>query len=401
MEEAGDIIARPLYMDRIRPYIGKNIIKTLVGQRRVGKSYILRAVAEEIRRQNPEANFININLEDFAFSHIKDAAALYSEITSRIAAGRKNCIFLDEIQEVADFDRVVRSLILDPGNDIYLTGSNSSMLSSEMASRLAGRSIEVHVHPLTYSEFLEFHSRQDSDEAVQAYLRFGGLPYLRNLPDQSTWNEYLTGVTDAVVYRDVVSRHALRGTDFLQRLMLYLADNVGNIFTAKKIADYLKSQRITSSTSSVQSYIDYLEEAFIVNRARRWDIDGKRFFVIGEKVYFEDLGIRNAIIGYRPNDIGGLLENVVYNHLRSSGYKVSVGVMSQGREIDFIAEKDNEYRYIQVALTVLDGDTAAREFGNLAKIPDNYEKTVITLRDTSPNTLNGIRHQSLREFLLS
>ena len=193
----------------------------------------------------------------------------------------------------------------------------------------------------------------------------------------------------------------MRGTDFMQRLMLYLADNVGNIFTAKKIADYLKSQRITSSTSSVQSYIGYLEEAFIVNRARRWDIDGKRFFVIGEKVYFEDLGIRNAIIGYRPNDIGGLLENVVYNHLRSSGYKVSVGVMSQGREIDFIAEKDNEYRYIQVALTVLDGDTAAREFGNLAKIPDNYEKTVITLRDTSPNTLNGIRHQSLREFLLS
>ena len=193
----------------------------------------------------------------------------------------------------------------------------------------------------------------------------------------------------------------MRGTDFLQRLMLYLADNVGNIFTAKKIADYLKSQRITSSTSSVQSYIGYLEEAFIVNRARRWDIDGKRFFVIGEKVYFEDLGIRNAIIGYRPNDIGGLLENVVYNHLRSSGYKVSVGVMSQGREIDFIAEKDNEYRYIQVALTVLDGDTAARKFGNLAKIPDNYEKTVITLRDTSPNTLNGIRHQSLREFLLS
>ena len=183
--------------------------------------------------------------------------------------------------------------------------------------------------------------------------------------------------------------------------MLYLADNVGNIFTAKKIADYLKSQRITSSTSSVQSYIGYLEEAFIVNRARRWDIDGKRFFEIGEKVYFEDLGIRNAIIGYRPNDIGGLLENVVYNHLRSSGYKVSVGVMPQGREIDFIAEKDNEYRYIQVALTVLDGDTAAREFGNLAKIPDNYEKTVITLRDTSPNTLNGIRHQSLREFLLS
>lgn len=227
------------------------------------------------------------------------------------------------------------------------------------------------------------------------------MPYLRNLPDRNTWDEYLSGVTDAVVYRDVVSRHGLRNTDFLQRLMLYLADNIGNIFTAKKIADYLKSQRIASSTSGVQSYIEYLEDAFIVNRARRWDIVGKRFFEIGEKIYFEDLGIRNAIIGYRPNDIGGLLENAVFNHLQSRGYRVSVGAMPRGREIDFIAEKDNEYRYIQVALTIVDPTTAVREFGNLEKIPDNYEKTVITLRDDFPNTVNGIHHQSLRKFLLS
>lgn len=227
------------------------------------------------------------------------------------------------------------------------------------------------------------------------------MPYLRNLPDHNTWDEYLSGVTDAVVYRDVVSRHGLRNTDFLQRLMLYLADNIGNIFTAKKIADYLKSQRIASSTSGVQSYIEYLEDAFIVNRARRWDIVGKRFFEIGEKIYFEDLGIRNAIIGYRPNDIGGLLENAVFSHLQSRGYRVSVGAMPRGREIDFIAEKDNEYRYIQVALTIVDPTTAVREFGNLEKIPDNYEKTVITLRDDFPNTVNGIHHQSLRKFLLS
>lgn len=401
MEEKNDFVVRPLYMDRIRPYIGKSIIKILVGQRRVGKSYILKAVADEVRRLNPDANFISINLEDFAFAHITDAATLHSEIQSRIVAGCKNFIFLDEIQEVADFDRVVRSLLLDSDNDIYITGSNSSMLSSEMASRLAGRSIEIYVHPLTYSEFLDFHSYQDSDESVQAYLRYGGMPYLRNLPNRNTWDEYLSGVTDAVVYRDVVSRQGLRNTDFLQRLMLYLADNVGNIFTAKKIADYLKSQRIASSTSGVQSYIEYLEDAFIVNRARRWDIVGKRFFEIGEKIYFEDLGIRNAIIGYRPNDIGGLLENAVFNHLQSRGYRVSVGAMPRGREIDFIAEKDNEYRYIQVALTIVDPTTAVREFGNLEKIPDNYEKTVITLRDDFPNTVNGIYHQSLRKFLLS
>lgn len=400
MDESVSILPRPTYMSRIRPYIDKSIIKILAGQRRVGKSYILMAVADEIRTVNPDANFININLEDFAFSHITDAQTLYTEITSRLFTDKKNYIFLDEIQEVSDFDKVVRSLILDPSNDIYLTGSNSTMLSSEMASRLAGRSIEIHVHPLSYQEYLEFHSADDSDISLKEYLRYGGLPYLRNLPEKNTWPEYLSGITDAVVYRNVVSRHALRNTDFLQRLMLYLADNTGNIFTAKKIADYLKSQRITSSSGSVQSYIGFLEEAFIINRARRWDIEGKRFFEIGEKVFFEDLGIRNAIIGYRPNDIGGLMENAVYNHLRFCGYNVTVGVMPQGREIDFIAEKDNEYRYIQVAVQITDEATTEREFGNLARIPDNYEKTVVTLHESTPNTYNGIRQMSLREFLL-
>lgn len=400
MEETSDIVIRSYYLDRIRPYIGKGLIKILVGQRRVGKSYILRSVAEEVRRSQPEANFISINLEDFAFSHISNAEELHREISSRLVDGKKNYIFLDEIQEVAGFDRVVRSLILKSDIDIYITGSNSMMLSSEMASRLAGRSVEIHVHPLTYREFLEFHSCDDSDEALEKYLRFGGLPYLRNLPAQATWGEYLSGITDAVVYRDVVSRHSLRNTDFLQRLLLYLSDNIGKIFTAKKIADYLKSQRVATSITGVQSYIGYVEEAFIINRARRWDMEGKRFFEIGEKIFFEDLGIRNAIIGYRPNDIAGLMENVVYNHLRSSGYDVKIGVLSQGREIDFIAEKDKEYRYVQVACSVLDGTTADREFGNLTKIPDNYEKTVVTLHESAPNTFKGIRQMALRDFLL-
>ncbi len=400
MEEIFNIIVRPLYMDRIRPYIGKNIVKILTGQRRVGKSYILKTIAEEIRRMNPDANIISINLENFAFAHITDAASLYTEISSRIIENKKNFIFLDEIQEVDDFDRVVRSLLLNPDNDIYITGSNSKMLSSEMASRLAGRSVEIHVHPLTYREFLQFHSFMDSEESLDAYLRYGGLPYLRNLPAAKTWGEYLSGIADAVVFRDVVSRHSIRNTYFLRRLLLYLADNIGKIFTAKKIADYLKSQRITSSITGVQSYIGYIENAFIVNRARRWDIEGKRFFEIGEKIFFEDLGIRNAIIGYRPNDIGGLMENVVYNHLNSSGYKVTVGVLPQGNEIDFIAEKENEYKYIQVAVSVNNEATMQREFGNLEKIPDNYEKIVVTLRDSSPNTYKGMRQLTLRQFLL-
>ncbi len=401
MEERSTILERPIYMDRITPYIDTNIIKILVGQRRVGKSYILKAVAWEVRHRNPEANIISINLEDFAFSHITDAKELNDAISLQLADGKRNYIFLDEIQEVEGFDKVVRSLILNPQNDVYLTGSNSSMLSSEIASRLAGRSIQIHVHPLTYGEFLEFHSYTDSDESLATYLRYGGLPYLMHLPEQKTWSEYLGGVTDAVVYRDVVSRHSLRNTDFLQRLLRFLADNTGQIFNAKRISDYLKSQRISTSVTGVQSYIAYVEEAYIINRIRRWDIEGKRYFEIGEKIFFEDLGIRNSIVGYRPNDIGGLMENAVYNHLRAHGYEVKIGVGIQGREIDFIAEKDNEYRYVQVALSILNEATARREFGNLENIPDNYEKIVVTYSESAPNTYNGIRQMSLREFLLS
>lgn len=398
MEERSTILERPIYMDRITPYIDTNIIKILVGQRRVGKSYILKAVAWEVRHRNPEANIISINLEDFAFSHITDAKELNDAISLQLADGKRNYIFLDEIQEVEGFDKVVRSLILNPQNDVYLTGSNSSMLSSEIASRLAGRSIQIHVHPLTYGEFLEFHSYTDSDESLATYLRYGGLPYLMHLPEQKTWSEYLGGVTDAVVYRDVVSRHSLRNTDFLQRLLRFLADNIGQIFNAKRISDYLKSQRISTSVTGVQSYIAYVEEAYIINRIRRWDIEGKRYFEIGEKIFFEDLGIRNSIVGYRPNDIGGLMENAVYNHLRAHGYEVKIGVGIQGREIDFIAEKDNEYRYVQVALSILNEATARREFGNLENIPDNYEKIVVTYSESAPNTYNGIRQMSLREF---
>ena len=315
------------------------------------------------------------------------------------SSDRKNYIFIDEIQEVDGFEKVVRSLNLDSRNDIYVTGSNSAMLSSEIASKLAGRSIEIRVHPLSYTEFLEFHSSSDSDISLDLYLRHGGMPYLRNLPSHETWMEYLTGISEALVYRDIVSRHSIRNNDFLQRMMLFLADNIGQIFTAKKIADYLKSQRIKGTVTSVQTYVDYICEAYLINRVRRWDIEGKKYFEIGEKYYFEDLGIRNAIIGYRPMDIGGLLENVVYNKLISDGNEVKVGTLISGREIDFIAEKNNERRYIQVAVNVNNTSTADREFGNLADISDNFEKIVVTLHDSAPNTFDGIKLMSLRQFL--
>lgn len=391
-------IPRPQYLDKIIPYVNKGVIKVLTGQRRVGKSYILKSIEAEIRKSSPDANYITINLEDFAFSHIKDAASLNSEIQSRLSSDKINYIFIDEVQEVADFDRVVRSLNLDPKNDIYVTGSNSAMLSSEIASRLAGRSLEVRIHPLSYQEFLEFHDLPDSDESVNIYLQYGGMPYLRNLSDRSTWNEYLSGILDALVYRDIVTRHSIRNTDFMQRLLLYLGDNIGQLFTAKRIADYLKSQRVNGTVMSVQLYADYICEAFIINKVRRWDIDGKKYFEIGEKYYFEDLGLRNSLVGYRPLDLRGLLENAVYNKLIIDGFDVKIGALTKGREIDFVGERDGELCYVQVALNVDSPATAAREFDNLADIPDNYSKLVVTLRDSAPNTHNGIKMMSLRQF---
>ena len=211
-----DNIPRPHYLNRILPYVNKGVIKVLTGQRRVGKSYILKSVEAEIRKSDPEANFITINLEDFAFSHITDAASLNSEITRRLSGKRQNYIFVDEIQEITDFDKVVRSLNLDANNDIYVTGSNSAMLSSEIVSRLAGRSVEIRVHPLSYTEFREFHQLIDSDDTLDKYLRYGGMPYLRNLSDESTWHEYLVSIMEALVYRDIVARHAIRNKPFSQ-----------------------------------------------------------------------------------------------------------------------------------------------------------------------------------------
>ena len=400
MEET-KIISRPLYENKIAPYINKSLVKILTGQRRVGKSYILKSIAQNIRRQEKDANILSINLEEFAFSHIKEADALYNEIVKKIKINKKNYIFIDEIQEVADFEKVIRSLILDEQNDVYITGSNSRILSTELSTLLAGRSYDLRIHPLSYSEFLLFHKKNDSTENLQNYIRYGGLPYLIHLPDAYTWNEYLTGVTDAVVFRDIISRHKIRNVDFLQRLLLFAADNIGQLYTAKKISDYLKSQRINVSVAVVQNYVEYLEEAIIVNKARRWDIEGKRFFEIGEKLFFEDHGIRNSIIGYQPDHLSGLLENVIFNHLCIQGYKVKIGVLSKGHEVDFVAEKDGEVKYIQEALTIAEKETFDREFGNLISISDNYEKLVITLNDSAPNTYKGIRLMSLREFLLT
>lgn len=388
------------YIDRIKPFMQKSVVKVLTGQRRVGKSFLLYQLIEEILAKEPDANIIYVNLEDFTFSSLQTAEDLHSYIISHSKEKAKNYIFIDEIQDIPGFEKVIRSLLLNEDNDIYITGSNAKMLSGELATYLSGRYIEFKIYSLSYSEFLEFHGLTESETSYELYSRYGGLPYLLNLPlEDETVNEYLKSVYSTIVFRDVVSRYKLRNTLFLEKLIQFLSENIGNLFSAKNISDYLKSQHTTISVNQIQSYTEYLNNAFLIHRVERYDLIGKRVFEIGEKYYFENMGIRNIVIGYRITDKAKILENLVYNHLLYRGYEVKVGYYGD-KEIDFIGEKNGEKLYIQVALKIDSEKTAEREFGNLLKIQDNYPKMVITEDNFNGNSYEGIRHCSIRQFLM-
>ena len=388
------------YIDRIKPFMQKSVVKVLTGQRRVGKSFLLYQLIEEILAEEPDANIIYVNLEDFTFSSLQTAEDLHSYIISHSKEKVKNYIFIDEIQDIPGFEKVIRSLLLNEDNDIYITGSNAKMLSGELATYLSGRYIEFKIYSLSYSEFLEFHGLTESETSYELYSRYGGLPYLLNLPlEDETVNEYLKSVYSTIVFRDVVSRYKLRNTLFLEKLIQFLSENIGNLFSAKNISDYLKSQHTTISVNQIQSYTEYLNNAFLIHRVERYDLIGKRVFEIGEKYYFENMGIRNIVIGYRITDKAKILENLVYNHLLYKGYDIKVGYYGD-KEIDFIGEKNGEKLYIQVALKIDSDKTAEREFGNLLKIQDNYPKIVVTEDTFSGNSYEGIRHYPIRQFLM-
>lgn len=394
------VIPRQKYLKRIEPFIGKNLIKVFTGQRRVGKSYLLFQLMEEVKKRDSEAKILYINKEDLAFAHIRNADDLNGYVLQNKSADGKTYVFIDEIQDIENFEAALRSLLLDKNLDLYCTGSNANLLSSDIAGHLSGRYIKIPVYSLSYSEFLQFHQLEDSDDVLEKYLKFGGLPYLIHLSlEDPIVFEYLENVYSTILFRDVINRFSVRNTAFLEQLVLFLASNTGSLFSAKKISDFLKSQKINIAPNQVQTYIQHLTNAFLIHRVNRYDITGKRLFEIGEKYYFENLGIRNALWGYRPEDRGKILENVVYNHLLTENYKVQVGIIADN-EIDFIAEKNGEKTYIQVALTLNEEKTIEREFGNLLKIKDNYPKLLITMDRFSGNTFEGVKVTDLRTFLL-
>jgi len=396
-----DIIIRSKYHNKLLPFIGKQLIKVLTGQRRVGKSYILKQTILQITGNDPTAQIVYINKENLAFDSIKTAEDLNKYVLTNTKEGVRNYVFIDEIQEIEQFEKAMRSLLLNPVYDLYCTGSNASILSGELSTFLSGRYIEIPVYSLSYTEFLLFHHLENSNASLMLFLRFGGLPYLKHLQlDDEIVFGYLKGVYNTIIYRDIIMRHEVRNTAFMENLVLFMADNIGQLFSAKKISDYLKSQKTNIATSQIISYLSHLTNAFLLQKVGRYEISGKKIFEIGEKFYFEDIGLRNALIDFKQSDIGKLMENAVYNHLLFNDYEVKVGQIGP-YEIDFVGKRRGEIVYIQVCYLLREQDTIDREFGNLERINDNYPKIVVSMDEFAGNTRKGIQHINLRAFLSS
>jgi hypothetical protein len=395
-------ISRPVYTDRIKPFIGKEIIKVISGQRRVGKSYILFQLIDEIKKSDPLSNIIYINKELKPFENIVNDDILYNYVKKNLKIDVKNYLFIDEIQEIEHFEKALRSLLAENCCDICCSGSNANLLSGELATYLGGRYIEFTIHALGYDEFLCFFELENSTENLNKYLTVGGMPYLKVIGlDEYAVFEYLRNVYASILLKDVVARENIRNVSFLENLIEFLADNVGNLFSANNIAKYMKSQRTSVSTQAVLNYLKPLTNAFFVYKVSRFDINGLKIFEVGEKYYFEDIGLRNSIRGFdKRKDINKIMENVVYLHLIRLGFNVYVGQLGLS-EIDFVADKDGKTIYVQVAYMLNDEETINREFGNLLKIADNYRKFVVTMDDyNAGNNYNGIEQMHLKDFLL-
>lgn len=382
--------------------MGKGQIIVLIGQRRVGKSFIMK---DFVARHSTEtdANIIYIDKEQKDFDFIKNYTQLNDYIDAHFIADKHNYILIDEVQDIAGWEHSVRSYRTVDNTDVVITGSNSKMLSSELSTLLRGRFQEIHVLPLSYAEFLEFHNLTDSDNAFMLYLNYGGLPGLRNvgLENEELVQEYLSGVLNTVVLKDVIERHTIRNVTFLNNLLSFIADTVGKLNSASSISKYMKSQQIDISTNIILSYMAYFNEALLTHYVSRYDIHGKKLLETNGKYYFGDVGLRNFIVGgERDGDVEKVLENIVYQHLLRLGYTVKVGQLRAG-EIDFVCTKHRRKAYVQVAYIIANEETRRREFGNLRLIPDDYPKYVISATPLLRRSdSDGITHLHIREFLM-
>lgn len=399
------MILRPTYIDAIIPFIDKPQIKIITGIRRSGKSVVLRLLKEELlQRGVQEEQIITINFESFAFVELTKAQNLYEFVKEKIKHSHKYYLLLDEIQEVKEWEKAVNSFIVDFDVDVYLTGSNSHLLSSELATYLAGRYVEIPVFTLSYKEFLDFRHHYFKEEntanSFVQYLRFGGFPVIHtaNYPDETAY-KLVYDIYSSVILRDTVQRYKIRDIELLERVIKYAFDNIGNTFSGKNIADFFKSQQRKVDVNTVYNYLNALEGAFVLYRVPRYDIKGKEILKTQEKFYVSDVSIIYALMGYRDRMISGILENIVFLELKRRGYNVYIGKLDT-TEIDFVAEKRNEKIYVQVAYKLENEQTVNREFGNLLAINDQYPKYVVTMDEFWKDNIEGIKHLHITDFLL-
>ncbi|MDD6437367.1 MAG: ATP-binding protein [Prevotella sp.] len=395
-----NIIRKP-YLDKIEQALGKDVIIVLVGQRRIGKSYLLRQLKDE-KAKDSSNNIIFVDKEKKEFDDIRNYRDLNAFIDEHRVEGKKNYILVDEIQDIMEFERTVRSYREEPDTEIVITGSNSLMLSSELTTLIGGRYKEIYVQALSYNEFLTFQLLPDNDESLAQYINLGGLPGLRKIGlDENDVREYQQDVLNTVLLKDVIMRNNIRNPVFLENLIHFLADNTGKIFSANSISRYMRGLGQNVTSTAIINYIQALCETYVIHKVHRYDIHGKRLFETNDKYYFEDNGIRNCLGGgNREGDIEKVIENVVYNHLVRLGYEVTVGQL-QASEIDFVCSKPTGERvYVQVAYIIADAVTREREFGNLRAINDNYPKYVISMTPlVTRSNDDGIIHLNLRKFL--
>ena len=388
------MIKRDLYMERIRPFIGKDVVKVITGLRRSGKSVLLGLLSDEIG--DPKRS-IYLNFESKGNTRYRNPDTLYDYIIKKIGDSKdKWYLFFDEIQEVANWEEVINSFRVDFDVDIYITGSNAKLLSGELATLISGRYVQFVIYPFSYREFLLL----NEDKSFADYLKLGGMPFLANIiGDENAIHLYLDDLYNSVVLKDVVKRNNIRDVDLLDRIITYVLANISRTFSATSIAKYFKNEQRKVSTDTVLNYIKACEEAYLFYKLKRQDIKGKKILEVAEKYFVVDHGLREAVYGKHIEDIGQILENIVCLELFRRGYTVTVGMIDR-EEIDFIGVRHNKPIYVQVAYVMPDKKTQERKFGNLLKIEDNYPKFVVSM-DEVDMSQKGIIHMNIKDFLLN
>jgi len=401
------MISRPIYIKQLKNFINKPQIKIITGIRRSGKSTVLRLLKETLLSSGVrEEQIIMLNFESFVFSGFTTAQKLYDFVKGKIQQDQKTYLLLDEIQEVDDWEKAVNSLLVDFDMDIYITGSNSHLLSSELATYLAGRYVEISVFTLSFREFLDFRNHylpkeESRSDSFAAYLRKGGFPVIHTVNyDEESAYKVVRDIYSSVILRDTVQRYKIREVELLERVIRYAFDNIGNTFSGKNVADYFKNQQRKADINTIYNYLHALEGAFILYRVPRYDIKGKEILKTQEKFYASDVSLLYATLGYRDRMISGILENIVFLELKRRGYQVYIGKLDT-REIDFIAEKQGNRVYIQVAYKLESNQTIEREYSPLLLVADQYPKYVVSMDDFWKDTIEGVRHLYITDFLLA